>query len=101
MSNKRRTSTGWLIKETIKGLPEAGKKVGGAIGKFAGKVMKAPFSAASKMGKMANAKREKKLSPETLKKRRELLNRTRSALSDYKKKHPQTKTPRRFKDLEK
>jgi hypothetical protein len=45
---KQLTSTGYLVRETIKGLPEAGKTVGGAIGKAAGQAMKAPFSLAKK-----------------------------------------------------
>lgn len=49
--NKIRTSTGWLVRETIKGLPEAGEKVGKVIGREIGKSMKLPFGFLKKAGK--------------------------------------------------
>lgn len=39
----RWSDTGYIVKETIKGLPQAGKKVLGVPGEALGKAMKAPF----------------------------------------------------------
>ncbi len=99
MTNKIRTSTGFLARETVKGLPEAGKKVGGAIGKTVGKIMKAPFSAGKKVIERIN-KPEPRLSPEEIEKRRINIDKLRKTHQEYKKKHPDSKVPREFKDLE-
>lgn len=99
MINKLRTSTGWLARETVKGLPEAGKKVGGAIGKIAGGIMKAPFSAAKRGIKRIN-KPEPALSPEEIKERKSNIDKLKKTHQEYIKKHPKFKTPREFRDLE-
>ena len=81
---KRLTTTGWLanrakqkadylnspkglIEETIKGLPEAGEKVGKTIGKAMGIVMKVPFSAVKAVGRAIQGISPKELSPEEIK----------------------------------
>lgn len=102
------TDTGWLIRETIKGLPEAGKKVGGAIGKGVGAVMKGAAQGISAAGRLARkagevAKRQKPrrgLSPEEMEKRRKILDRYREIIKRYKEKNPNFKVPRQFRDLE-
>jgi len=98
MANKKiRTSTGWLVGETIKGLPEAGEKVGKTIGKAVGKVMKAPFSVVKAVGKAIKGTPPKPLSPEETKSRQEKLEQIKKSIEEYKEKHPGFKVPREFK----
>ena len=96
---KRLTSTGWLVRETIKGFPEASKKVGGVIGKTVGRIMKAPFKGAKAIGKSLKGI-PPTLSPGEKKERQENLNKIKEAIEKYKARHPEFKVPKEFRDLE-
>ena len=115
MANKIRTSTGWLagakasifkqkadylsspkglIKETIKGLPKASKKVGGVM-------IRAPFRATKAIGKAIKGTPLKTLSSEEARTRiEERLNKMRNTIKKWKESHPGYKIPKEFKDLE-
>jgi len=97
--SKRFSSTGYIARETIKGLPEAGKKVGGAIGKFIGRAMKSPFSAIKSIRRRTKRKTPE-LSSEELQKRRKINDNLRRKIKKYKESHPGFKVPREFRDLE-
>jgi len=111
---KRLTTTGWLanrakqkadylnspkglIEETIKGLPEAGEKVGKTIGKAMGIVMKVPFSAVKAVGRAIQGISPKELSPEEIKLRQENLDKIKKASEEYEAKHPGFKVPREMR----
>jgi len=96
---KRYSSTGYLVKETIKGLPEAGKKVGGAIGKGIGIAMKTPFSAIKALGKAAKGRPPKALSPQERLKRKRVIESWRKSIERYKKTHPGKKIPKSLRGL--
>lgn len=96
---KRYSSTGYLVKETIKGLPEAGKKVGGAIGKGIGIAMKTPFAAIKSIGKAAKGIPPKAPSPQEKLKRKEVIRSWKKTIEEYKRTHPGKKIPKSLRGL--
>jgi hypothetical protein len=102
--NKIRTDTGWIIRKTIEGLPEAGKKVGGAIGKTVGKAMQVPAKAVSAVGKAFKSANERVknypvLTEEEIKNRKNNNELLKKSLMKYKAKNPRIKIPKRFEEL--
>ena len=96
---KRYSSTGYLVRETIKGLPSAGKKVGGIIGKGIGMAMKAPFAALKSFGKAAKGTPPKAPSSQELLKRKKVIGSWKKIIEEYKKTHPGKKIPKALRDL--
>lgn len=109
-SRLQRTTTGWLggragsalqTAQLKKGLPEAVKKVGGAIGKGIGTAMGFPFSALRNLRNRINVTPAKpELSPEEKNFRQRNLDTMRDTIKKWKESHPGYKIPKEFKDLE-
>jgi len=97
--HKIRTSTGWLARETIKGLPEAGKEVGGKIGKAIGTRMKFPFTILRNLRSRINIP-SAELSPKEKTFRKENLMKMKDVIRKWKESHSGYKIPRAFRDLE-